>query len=74
MTTRSVQGLDHFRSRQAQDVGNRWQRIRDAHEAAAKRMWLGSMLVEFTEFELGILRDMGFLSPADEALLAKAKD
>lgn len=68
----AVHGLDSFRSPRAKEVADRWEQARRAHQAAANRMWLGAMVAEFDGFELTILRDMGFLSPADHALLGRA--
>ena len=68
----TVHGLDVFRSARAQEVAARWERVSDEHRVAVARMWLGTIATSFDGFELAILRDMGFLSQADESLLKRA--
>lgn len=64
--------LDPFRSRQAPDVAGRFQRERDRHQRQADLMWLGAMAAMFSDHELGLLRDLGCLSPHDLDLLRQA--
>ena len=63
--------LDPFRERQASDVGGRFLAERNAHQLRADLMWLGS-LVLFSDHELRLLRDLGFLSQRDLDLLSQA--
>jgi hypothetical protein len=63
--------LDPFRERQASDVAGRFLAERDAHRLRADLMWLGS-LVLFSDHELRLLNDLGFLSQHDRDLLSRA--
>lgn len=63
--------LDPFRERQASDVGGRFLAERDVHRLRADLMWLGS-LVLFSDHELRLLNDLGFLSQHDRDLLRQA--
>lgn len=63
--------LDPFRERQASDVAGRFLAERDVHQLRADLMWLGS-LVLFSDHELGLLNDLGFLSQRDLDLLNQA--
>jgi hypothetical protein len=62
--------IDPFRSRQVPDVAGRFQAERDRHQQAADLMWLGA-LVQFSDHELRLLSDLGFLSQHDWDLLAR---
>lgn len=64
--------LDPFRSRQVPDVAGRFLREREQQQRQADLMWLGTMVAMFTDHELGLLRDLGFLSPHDLDLLRQA--
>jgi hypothetical protein len=64
--------LDPFRSRQAPDVGKRWTRERDRHQRQSDLMWVGTLVTLFSDHELRLLDDLGFLSPRDYDLLAQA--
>ena len=68
----SVQGLDPFRSRQVPDVAGRFEKERDRHQRQADLMWLGTMAAMFSDHELGLLNDLGFLSQHDRALISQA--
>jgi hypothetical protein len=63
--------LDPFRERQASDVAGRFLAERDVHRLRADLMWLGS-LVLFSDHELRLLNDLGFLSQHDLDLLRQA--
>lgn len=63
--------LDPFRERQASDVAGRFLAGRDAHRLRADLTWLGS-LVLFSDHELRLLNDLGFLSRHDRDLLNQA--
>lgn len=63
--------LDPFRQRQVPGVAGRFLAERDAHQLRADLMWLGS-LVLFSDHELRLLEDLGFLSQHDRDLLAQA--
>lgn len=65
-------GLDPFRARQATDVGTRFLRERDRQQRQADLMWLGVMAALFSDHELGLLDDLGFLSRRDRDLLRQA--
>lgn len=47
----------------------KWQRAKKDHRKAAQMMWAGYLRMHFQDSELAMLREAGFLSPADEALL-----
>ena len=64
--------LDPFRSRQVPDVAGRFLRERDRHERQAALMWLGTMAALFSDHELRLLNDLGFLCPRDQDLLSQA--
>lgn len=63
--------LDPFRERQVPDVGARFLAELDAQRLRADLMWLGS-LVLFSDHELRLLNDLGFLSQHDRDLLSQA--
>jgi hypothetical protein len=63
--------IDPFRQRQVPDVAGRFRRERDRHRRQADLMWLGT-LVLFSDHELRLLNDLGFLSPHDRDLLREA--
>ena len=63
--------IDPFRERQAPDVGARFRSARDMHQRSADLMWLGS-LMQFSDHELRLLNDLGYLSEHDRTLLAHA--
>jgi hypothetical protein len=67
----TVPGIDPFRKRQVPDVAGRFLAGRDAHRLRADLMWLGS-LVLFSDHELRLLNDLGFLSQHDRGLLSQA--
>lgn len=70
--SQSVGGLDPFRSRQVPDVAGRLQRERQQHQRQADLMWMGALAAMFTDHELGLLADLGFLSQHDRDLIAQA--
>jgi hypothetical protein len=72
VTTTIQPGLDPFRARQVPDVGGRFLRERDRHKRQADLMWLGMLIGLFSDHELGILDDLGFLSRHDHDLIAQA--
>lgn len=61
--------LDPFRQRQASDVAKRFLKERDEHKRHADLMWLGTMAALFSDHELQLLADLGFLSQRDHDLL-----
>ena len=63
--------IDPFRGRQVPDVAGRFLAERDVHRLRADLMWLGS-LVLFSDHELRLLNDLGFLSQHDRDLLGQA--
>jgi len=65
--------LDPFRARQVPDVAGRFRRERDRHQRQADLMWLGTLVGMFSDHELGILDDLGFLSQHDRDLIAQAR-
>ena len=64
--------IDPFRSRQVPDVAGRFLEERDRQQRQADLMWLGTMVAMFSDHELGLLRDLGFLSQHDIDLLRQA--
>lgn len=66
------QEIDPFRSRQVPDVAGRFRRERDRSRRQADLMWLGSMTALFSDHELQLMQDLGFLSQHDRDLLAQA--
>jgi len=64
--------IDPFRKRQVPDVAGRFLKERDRHERQADLMWLGTMAATFSDHELRLLNDLGFLSPHDLNLLRQA--
>lgn len=50
----------------------RFQKLRQAHEAAVNRMWAGTLATGFTDEELDLLSDV--LSPHDRALMKKVRE
>lgn len=64
--------LDPFRSRQVPAVAARFQRERDRQQRQADLMWLGVMAALFSDHELRLLDDLGFLSQRDRDLLRQA--
>jgi len=71
MSSRVAPRLDRFRERQVSDVTGRFLAGRDQHQRQASLMWLGS-LVLFSDHELRLLDDLGFLSRQDRDLLGRA--
>lgn len=70
--TSSGQQLDPFRSRQVPDVAGRFMRERDRSARQADLMWLGTMAALFSDHELRLMNDLGFLSQRDRDLLKQA--
>ena len=64
--------LDPFRSRQVPEVAGRFQGERDRQQRQADLMWLGVMAAMFSDHELRLLDDLGFLSQHDRDLLRQA--
>ena len=64
--------IDPFRSRQVPDVAARFKKERDRQKRQADLMWLGAMVTMFTDHELRLLDDLGFLCPRDRDLLGQA--
>jgi hypothetical protein len=64
--------LDPFRNRQVPDVAGRFLRERDRHQRQADLMWLGTLVAMFSDHELHLLDDLGFLSQHDRDLLGQA--
>ena len=64
--------IDPFRERQVPDVAGRFLKERDRHQRQADLMWLGTMAGLFSDHELRLLNDLGFLSQHDRDLLRQA--
>jgi len=64
--------IDPFRSRQVPDVAGRFLKERQRHQRQADLMWLGTMAALFSDHELKLLNDLGFLSQRDRDLLEQA--
>ena len=71
MATSISPNIDPFRERQVPDVADRFTKERDRHRRQADLMWLGT-LVLFSDHELRLLNDLGFLSQHDRDLLGQA--
>lgn len=63
--------IDPFRARQVPDVAGRFERERKRQQRQADLMWMG-VLVMFSDHELRLLNDLGFLSQHDRDLLRQA--
>jgi hypothetical protein len=63
--------IDPFRGRVVPDVAGRFLREQERHRRQADLMWLGTLVSQFTDFELKLLSDLGFLSQHDLDLLAQ---
>ena len=64
--------IDPFRERQVSDVAGRFRKERDRQQRQADLMWLGVMAALFSDHELRLLNDLGFLSQHDRDLLSQA--
>ena len=71
MTARTSPTIDPFRKRQVPDVAGRFLRERDRQKRQADLMWLGTLML-FSDHELRLLNDLGFLSQWDHDLLGQA--
>jgi len=67
-----ISDLDPFRERQAQDVLTRFTGARDQHQRQADLMWAGTMTSLFSDHELRLVNDLGFMSQHDRDLLRQA--
>lgn len=64
--------IDPFRERQVPDVAGRFERERDRCRRQADLMWAGAMVTQFSDHELRLMNDLGFLSQHDLGLLKQA--
>jgi hypothetical protein len=64
--------LDPFRARQVPDVAGRFTRERDRQQRQADLMWAGVLVTMFSDHEIRLLWDLGFLSQHDLDLLKQA--
>ena len=64
--------IDPFRSRQVPDVAGRFEKERDRCRRQADLMWVGAMTAMFSDHELRLMNDLGFLSEHDLRLLRQA--
>ena len=69
---RVTPGIDPFRGRQVPDVAGRFLKERERQQRQADLMWLGVMAASFSDHELRLLNDLGFLSQRDRDLLGQA--
>jgi hypothetical protein len=67
-----MKAIDPFRQRQVPDVAGRFLRERDRHQRHADLMWLGTIVALFSDHELKLLNDLGFLSQHDLDLIRQA--
>ena len=65
--------IDPFRQRQVPGVAGRFLRERDRHQRQADLMWLG-VLVLFSDHEIRLLDDLGYLSQHDHDLRRQARE
>lgn len=63
---------DPFRKRQVPAVAGRFLRERNRHQRQADLMWMGALAL-FSDHELKLLDDLGFLSDRDRALIRQAR-
>ena len=68
----TMNAIDPFRQRQVPDVAARFRRERGKHQRQADLMWLGSLAAMFSDHELGLLEDIGYLSQRDLDLIRQA--
>lgn len=68
---RAEPDIDPFRERQVPDVAGRFLKYRAGHQRHADMAWLGA-LVQFSDHELRLLDDLGYLSQRDRDLLRHA--
>lgn len=73
MSTKIQPQLDPFRERQVPDVAGRFLREQKRHRRQADLMWLG-VLVLFSDHEIRLLDDLGYLSERDRSLLRQARE
>jgi hypothetical protein len=59
--------------RRIREVANRFLAARKAHALASERMWIGTLVVEFTDEDLDVFRSLNYLNGIDEALIKAAK-
>ena len=71
MTVSKSPDIDPFRRRQVPDVAGRFKKERDRQQRQADLMWLGAMAALFSDHELRLLNDLGFLCPRDRDLLSQ---
>jgi hypothetical protein len=64
--------IDPFRERQVPDVAGRFEKERDRCRRQADLMWVGAMTAMFSDHELRLMNDLGFLSEHDRRLLKQA--
>lgn len=64
--------IDPFRERQVPDVAGRFEKERDRCRRQADLMWAGAMTALFSDHELRLMNDLGFLSQHDRDLLSQA--
>ena len=72
MAVSKSRNIDPFRERQVPDVAGRFLKERDRQRQQADMMWLGVMAALFSDHELRLLNDLGFLSQRDRDLLGQA--
>ena len=63
---------DAFRRRQVPDVAGRFLREQRRQERQAHAMWVGILVTLFSDHELKLLNDLGYLSEFDRDLLRQA--
>ena len=66
--------IDPFRQRQVPGVAGRFLRERDRHQRQADLMWLGVLAGLFSDHEIRLLDDLGYLSQRDRDLLRQAQE
>ena len=66
--------IDPFRQRQVPDIAGRFLREQNRHQRQADLMWLGVLAALFTEHEIRLLDDLGYLSQHDKDLLRQARE
>lgn len=72
-TKKSTTIINHPSSeRRVGTLARRFLHMRKEHEAAVNRMWVGTLALNFTDEELGLIPDL--LCPNDQMLLKWIRD
>jgi len=53
-------------------LAERFMRLREEHQVAVNRMWVGTLATNFTDEELALIKD--YLCPNDQSLLRRIRE